>query len=135
MISRTGVESDVEEVGVSEPSSLRGNFARMMLLSKLGTSRRPVGTFNYGDQDSGLGLKAWRKTSVAAASRACVSAVAIPADRFSENRVANVVVVGGGEKDRGRSRRFDDGCADDGTAMGHSSGMQKRRNSENFILQ
>ena len=33
MISRTGVESDVEEVGVNAPPSFRRTFVRMMLLN------------------------------------------------------------------------------------------------------
>jgi len=33
MVSRTGVESDVEEVGVNEPPSFHGTFAKMVLSS------------------------------------------------------------------------------------------------------
>ena len=93
-----------------------------------------MSTFDCGARDLGLGLRAGGRPPLLLLIGLAFPQLLFPLKDSPRTEVANVVVVGCGEKDRGRSR-FEDGCADDETPKGHSSRMQKCRNSGHFILQ
>ena len=67
-----------------------------------------MGTFNCGAQDLGLGLKAGVRPPLLLLVELVFPQLLLLLTDSPKTEVANVVVVGGGKKDRGRSL-FDDG--------------------------
>ena len=74
-----------------------------------------MGTFDCGAQDLGLGVKTEGRPPLLLLVGIVFPRLLFPPTDSPKTEVANVVAVGGGEKDRGRSR-FDDSCADEETA-------------------